>query len=125
MLWCSPLPKASNYLEDVMPPVTGLNQKNVEALTRAASKLTNPSLSSKIRWLQNHKSNDPLQQMQTDAIVDLFEAVKQIQEAIWPMLATIPDVGAVRDAAAQTTTTGAPATALNSSTSRLTNIKLR
>ena len=110
-----------------MPPLTGLNQKNVQLLARAAEKLNNPTLSSKIRWLQGHKSTDPLQQMQTDAIVDLYEAVKQIQEAIWPMLATIPDVGAVRDAAAQATTTGTPATALNNNrtTAVLNNIKLR
>ena len=38
--------------------------------------------------------------MQSDAIVDLFEAVQQIQQAIWPWLLQIPDVGAVRDAAA-------------------------
>lgn len=109
-----------------MPPLTGLNQKNVQVLARAAEKLNNPSLSSKIRWLQGRKSNDPLQQMQTDAIVDLYEAVKQIQEAIWPMLATIPDVSAVRDAAAQATTTGAPAIAVNNRTTAvLNNIKVR
>ena len=110
-----------------MPPLTGVNQKNVQMLARAAAKLNDPTLSSKIRWLQGHTSNDPLQQMQTDAIVDLSEAVKQIQEAIWPMLATIPDVSAVRDAAAQTTTTGAPAIALNTNrtTAALNKIKVR
>ena len=109
-----------------MPPLTGVNQKNVQLLVRAAEKLNNPTLSSKIRWLQGHKSTDPLQQMQTDAIVDLYEAVKQIQEAIWPMLATIPDVSAVKDAAAQATTSGAPATALNSNrAAALNNIKVR
>ena len=109
-----------------MPALTGLNQKNVQTLARAAEKLNNPTLSSKIRWLQGHRSNDPLQQMQTDAIVDLFEAVKQIQEAIWPMLATIPDVSAVKDAAAHTTTTGAHVTAFNNRTTAvLNNIKVR
>jgi hypothetical protein len=64
--------------------------------------------------------------MQTDAIVDLYEAVKQIQEAIWPMLATIPNVSAARDAAAQATTTGASGSALNSRTAAvLNNIKVR
>jgi hypothetical protein len=85
-----------------MPPLTGPNQMNVVTLMRAAEKLNNPSLSSKIRWLQSHKSNDPLQQMQTDAIVDLYAAVKQIQEQIWPMLVLIPDVSAAKDAAGQT-----------------------
>ena len=108
-----------------MPALTGLNQKNVQVLARAAEKLNNPTLSSKIRWLQSHKSNDPLQQMQTDAIVDLYEAVKQIQLAIWPMLALIPDVGAVRDAAAQATATGAPVSALNNRTTALNTIKVR
>lgn len=81
-----------------MPPLTGPNQ-NMVMLMRAAEKLNNPSLSSKIRWLESHKSNDPIQQMQTDAIVDLYAAVKQIQEQIWPMLALVPDVSAVKDAA--------------------------
>jgi hypothetical protein len=92
-------------MEETMPPL-----KNMETLRRAAEKLNNPSLSLKIGWLQSHKSDDPLQQMQTDAIVDLYAAVRQIQENIWPLLALIPDVSAVKDAAGQPgPTTGSPA----------------
>ena len=56
------------------------------------------SLSGKIAELRRGRSTDPVQQLQTDAIVELYDAVRQIQEAIWPMLAVIPDVSAVRDA---------------------------
>jgi hypothetical protein len=66
----------------------------------------------KARWLKAHRSNDPIQQMQTDAIIDLAEAVKQIQEALWPMSLLIPDVDAVREAAkAAAKPTPTPATA--------------
>jgi hypothetical protein len=68
-------------------------------LVRAADRLKTSSLSSKIRWLRQNRSTDQMQQMQSDAIVELYDAVRQIQEAIWPMLLLIPDVGAVRDAA--------------------------
>ena len=40
--------------------------------------------------------------MQTDAIVELYAAVKQIQEHLWPMLVQIPDVSAIQGAAGQT-----------------------
>lgn len=78
-------------------------------LTRAAEKLNHATLSAKIRWLKDHKSPDQLQQMQTDAIVDLYDAVKQIQEAIWPMLLTIPDTSAVRAAAQGASSVVSPA----------------
>jgi hypothetical protein len=82
-----------------MALINPATQAQLANLNRAAEKLNHASLSGKIRWLKEHKSPDQLQQMQTDAIVDLYDAVKQIQEAIWPMLVTMPDVGAVRDAA--------------------------
>jgi hypothetical protein len=82
----------------------------METLTRAAAKLNSPSLSLTISWLQSHKSDDRLQQMQTDAIVELYAAVKQIQEHLWPMLVQIPDVSALQGAAGQTgPTTGSNA----------------
>lgn len=85
-----------------MPGPTGLTvQDALATLSMASEKLHAMSLRHKIEWLRQHRSADQLQQMQSDAIVELYEAVRQIQEAIWPMLALIPDVGAVRDAAAK------------------------
>jgi hypothetical protein len=69
------------------------------ALARAEAKLTGPSLSYKIATLRRSRSPDPIQQMQTEAIVELYDAVRQIQVTIWPWLLLIPDVGAVRAAA--------------------------
>jgi hypothetical protein len=37
--------------------------------------------------------------LQSEAIVELYDAVRQIQEAVWPILATLPDTSAVRQAA--------------------------
>ena len=85
-----------------MPGPTGLTVQDAQAtLSMASERLHAMSLRHKIEWLRQHRATDPVQQMQSDAIVELYEAVRQIQEAIWPMLAVIPDVGAVRDAAAK------------------------
>ena len=93
-----------------MPGATGLTVQQAQAtLSLASEKLHAMSLKHKIEWLRQHRTVDPVQQMQSDAIVELYEAVRQIQEAIWPMLALIPDVGAVRDAAAQAGAGAAPA----------------
>ena len=75
----------------------------LQALTRASTKLAEPSLASKVMQLRQTRSVDSVQELQSQVIVGLYDAVRQIQEAIWPILATIPDVSAVRDAAAQTT----------------------
>jgi predicted metal-dependent peptidase len=74
----------------------------VTNLTVASAKLNGLTLSGKIAELKRSRSSDPVQQLQTEAIVELYDAVKQIQEAIWPMLAIIPDVSGVRDAASST-----------------------
>jgi hypothetical protein len=75
----------------------------VQALAHASTKLVEPSLATKVAQLRQTRSPDPVQELQSQVIVGLYDAVRQIQEAIWPILATIPDVSAVRDAAAQTT----------------------
>jgi len=84
-----------------MPPLTATQM--VHALSRASTKLSEPSLASKVSQLRQTRSADPVQELQSQVIVGLYDAVRQIQEAIWPILSTIPDVSAVRDAAAQTT----------------------
>ena len=66
---------------------------------RIEARLT-ASLPTKINQLRQSRSTDRIQQLQTEAIVDLYDAVKQIQEAIWPILLVIPDVSGARDAAA-------------------------
>ena len=52
------------------------------------------SLSGKVAELRRSRSDDRIQQLQSEAIVELYDAVRQIQLAIWPMLAVIPDVSA-------------------------------
>ena len=84
-----------------MPPLT--TTQMVHALSRASTKLSEPSLASKVSQLRQTRSADPVQELQSQVLVGLYDAVRQIQEAIWPILATIPDVSAVRDAAAHTT----------------------
>ncbi len=62
------------------------------------------SLQFKIQWLRQSKSSDAVQQLQTDAIIDLYEAVGELAELLDPTSplwsAIIPDTSAARDAAA-------------------------
>jgi len=67
---------------------------SVQALERAST-----TLQTKANWLRQHRSPDAVQQMQTEAILDLCEAVRQIQQAMSGLPILIPDVSAVRDAA--------------------------
>lgn len=81
-----------------MPPITATQMTH--NLARVSAKLAEPSLTTKIAQLRQSRSNDALQQLQSQTIVDLYDAVRQIQDAIWPLLATIPDISGARDAAA-------------------------
>ena len=86
-------------------PITAVDGKNnLAALTKALERGTS-SLQTKSTWLRAHRSSDPIQQMQTDAIVELCDVVRQLQQAMSTLPLIIPDVGAVRDAAAKTTAT--------------------
>jgi hypothetical protein len=71
----------------------------VTKLDVASTQLNGLSLSGKIAELRQSRSTDRIQQLQSEAIVELYDAVRQIQLAIWPMLAIIPDVSGARDAA--------------------------
>jgi len=84
-----------------MPPLS--TAQMLQELTRASTKLSEPSLANKVTQLRHTRSTDSVQELQSQVIVALYDAVREIQEAIWPILATIPDVSAIRDAAAQTT----------------------
>lgn len=81
-----------------MPPMNTKQLLEQVAFTQA--KLTGLSLGSKIQQLRSSRSPDRLQQLQTEAIVELYDVVKQIQESLTPLIGLIPDVGAVREAAA-------------------------
>lgn len=79
--------------------------QQVAAANQSLAKITT-TLGFKLQWLKQHRSNDPVQQMQTDAILDLADAVRQIQDALYPLPGLlIPDVSAARAAAGHTTTT--------------------
>ena len=64
--------------------------------------LNPPSLESRIHYLKNHPSPDPLQRMQSQAIIELYEVVKQLQMAVAGIVPLpLPNVSAVREAAAK------------------------
>lgn len=86
-----------------MAPITAVTAQanlaaSIQAMQRAAM-----TLKLKATWLRQHRSTDPIQQMQTDAIIDLCDAVREIQQAMSGMPNLFPDVDAVREAAAKTT----------------------
>ena len=58
----------------------------VMKLDVASNQLNGLSLSGKIAELRRSRSDDRIQQLQSEAIVELYDAVRQIQLAIWPML---------------------------------------
>jgi hypothetical protein len=85
-------------------PVNVLTARQSMALSVQTLERSSTSLQYKANWLRQHRSTDPIQQMQTDAIVDLCDAVRQIQQALSALPIIIPDVGAVREAASNTVT---------------------
>ncbi len=74
-------------------------QAQLAVLSRAAANLSSASLATRMQALRASRSPDMLQQLQTEAILGLYDAVKQIQEAIWPLLLAIPDTSGPRQAA--------------------------
>ena len=81
-------------------PAQFTRKEMLSKLSLASTKLSGLTLPGKIQELKRNRSNDPIQQLQTEAIIELYDAVKQIQEAIWPILLVIPDgVDAARQAA--------------------------
>jgi hypothetical protein len=94
MFYCGPAPPTEKA--PAMP--ISINEM-VTKLDIASTQLNGLSLSGKIAELRQSRSTDRIQQLQSEAIVELYDAVRQIQLAIWPMLAVIPDVSGARDAA--------------------------
>jgi hypothetical protein len=60
-------------------------------------------LHNKVQPLKHKRSDDPVQQAQTEAIIEMFNAVAWIQRILWPTVEQLMlpgNVGAARDAAA-------------------------
>ena len=88
-------------------------QINAHEMLAVARTLNASTLSLKIQQLRQSRSTDPIQQLQSQAIVELYDAVKQIQEAIWPILLVIPDTSGARDAAQRTVATRSAAISMS------------
>jgi hypothetical protein len=58
---------------------------------------THVTLSTKVKRLRATKSDDPIQQLQSDIISDLYDLVRELQLDLFPSLLGLPDVGSVRD----------------------------
>ena len=99
MIYCGPDPSDMKA-----PPMPISISEMVVKLDVASNQLNSLSLSGKVAELRRSRSDDRIQQLQSEAIVELYDAVRQIQLAIWPMLAVIPDVSGARDAASSSMT---------------------
>ena len=99
--------------------LTPIGTSNVQAkMTQLSERLNSMPLSLKIAELKRSRSQDRIQQIQSEAIVDLYDAVKQLQEAVWPMLHLIPDgIEAAKEAAKKA---GGSSSSMLQAASRLT-----
>jgi hypothetical protein len=80
--------------------VAPLSQANLRATIQAAiarAPKRNLSLHGKVLKLRQTKSNDPVQQLQSDIISDLYDAVRELQVMLNPLLLQLPDVQDIRD----------------------------
>ena len=50
------------------------------------------SMKMKVEKLRLTKSDDPIQQLQSDIISDLYEAVRDLQVMVDPLILLLPDV---------------------------------
>ena len=83
-----------------MPPTTQLNAQTMSTqLTQAMTTLR--TLSFNIQFLKANRSADKLQQAQSEAIIQLYDAVRQIQDALWPLQSLLvpPGISGAREAA--------------------------
>jgi hypothetical protein len=81
--------------------ISGITSAQGFALQIKSVRRVATTLQQKIQRLKQLPSADPIQQLQTDAIIDLYDVVVQIEQAIG-MIPTLvlPDVSAARNAAA-------------------------
>jgi hypothetical protein len=75
--------------------VTPLTQAKLQAAIKAAKARvpTRPlTLHMKVDKLRQMKSDDPIQQLQSDIISDLYDTVRELQVWVDPLLLLLPDI---------------------------------
>ena len=67
-----------------MPPFDERSAGSAELLgaVRAVAAINTMPLDVKIQWLKSNRSADAIQRMQSEAIVELYDVVKQIQKSL-------------------------------------------
>ena len=80
-------------MRDFRQPGSG-ERDRFDHVARTLATQNTMSLEATVRWLQAHRSPDPIQQRQTDAIVELHAFVKQIRQAL-SFVPPSPGAGAI------------------------------
>jgi hypothetical protein len=85
-----------------MPPFTSLQNKvapisqaNLQATIKAAMARVPPrhlTVKMKVEKLRLTKSDDPIQQLQSDIISDMHDAVRELQVMVDPLILLLPDI---------------------------------
>jgi hypothetical protein len=91
----------ARHADDGIAPVNA--ELLLGGLSHAASVISTVTLEQKIIWLRHHRPEDQLQRMQSEAIVELYDVVKQIQRAMstMPVIPGASAAQAAREAAAR------------------------
>ena len=77
--------KSSGYSQAELPGVIHRMQLSLQIL-----KQKQLSLNGKINHLKSSSSNDPVQQLQTDTIIDMYQIVREMQVFLDPLLSLYP-----------------------------------
>jgi hypothetical protein len=86
-----PMPKFPSSQTKVAP----LSQANLKAAIQAAQARapTRPlTLKMKVEKLRFTRSDDPIQQLQSDIISDMYDAIRELQIMVDPLILLLPDI---------------------------------
>jgi hypothetical protein len=75
--------------------VAPISQANLQSAIKAAMArvpMRHLSMKMKVEKLRLTKSDDPIQQLQSDIISDLYDAVRDLQVMVDPLILLLPDV---------------------------------
>jgi hypothetical protein len=88
---CASMPKFPSSQTKVAP----ISQANLQSAIKAAIARTPTrrlSMKMKVEKLRLTKSDDPIQQLQSDIISDFYDAIRDLQVMVDPRILLLPDV---------------------------------
>jgi hypothetical protein len=83
-----PMPKFPSSQNKVAP----ISQANPQSAIKARAPTRRLSMKMKVEKLRLTKSDDPIQQLQSDIISDFYDAIRDLQVMVDPLILLLPDV---------------------------------